>query len=178
MRIRDILRLFRMLKELRFDSDKGEIKSEYGIRYILFSSDMISAIEDSLRDIVGKDAARGLTHRIGYTAGMRFANSIKGREASTSHLELGRKCADFAQIAGWGRHEISGSIEGGEVTITVYNSPLPDPGSGGRDPVCSFQCGLLAGSASAIIRKYVIGEEVACVNKGDEFCRFVLRTRQ
>ena len=79
MKIKGLLRSYRILKEIRIDPDAGIIKSGYGIRYLLFSDDMVSAIGDDLRKVVGRDMAVGLTYRMGYEAGIRFAIPIKER---------------------------------------------------------------------------------------------------
>jgi len=175
MGIKGLLKFYKIFKQLRIDPDDGIIRSKYGIRYLLFSDDSILAIEDELRDIVGKDVAKGLTYRIGYEAGMRFAKPFREIFMGEESSRIGRKCAEFAQIAGWGKHKICGSLESGKAIVIVYDSPLSGLKSSEKEPVCNFHCGLLAGSASAITGRRVVGEEVNCAAKGDDFCKFILK---
>ncbi|RLI89363.1 MAG: hypothetical protein DRO65_04170 [Candidatus Altiarchaeales archaeon] len=170
-----LLTLLKLLRDLRIDPKNGIIKSKYGIRYILLSDDSILAIQDDLEKIVGKDAARGLAYRIGYEAGKRFAKPFKEAFKNQSSYSIARKCGDFAQLAGWGKHKIQISENENKAIVIVYDSPLSQLKKNAKEPVCNLHCGLLAGSASIILGKKIVGEEVNCVAKGDPFCKFILR---
>lgn len=171
-----ILNLYKISKELKIDPEKGIIKSKRGIRYLLFSSDMALAIEDELKRIIGKDMAKGMTYRIGYEAGKRFATPFKEEFKDKTTVEIANKCGEFAQIAGWGRHEI-GIVSDEKIVITVYNSPISGLKKTLKEFSCHFHAGLLGGSADVITEKRIRCEEVKCVARGDKFCQFILNLK-
>jgi predicted hydrocarbon binding protein len=178
MKLKGLLKLYALSKELKIDPDEGVIKSRDGIRYLLFSDDSVLAIEDDLEKIVGRSVAKGLTYRIGFEAGVRVAKPFRERFEGKSSLGVARRCADFAQIAGWGRHVIFGSLDEGNATVVVYNSPVSLLKKDAGFPVCNFHAGLLAGSASIILGKKIVCEEVNCRARGDNFCRFKLKLEE
>ncbi len=178
MKIRGLLKLYRVFRELGIDLDEGVMRSKYGGRYLLFSDYMILAVGDDLRRVFGEEQAADLTYRIGFEAGIRFAVPIKERFEGEEPFRLVRRSLDFAQTAGWGKHKANISLEEGRGTVVVYNSPLPVLSRGGKKPVCHFHCGLLAGSATAVLGKRVTAKEVNCVAKGDDFCKFTLTIKE
>lgn len=173
-----------VLKRLHFNPAEGLIWLE-DRRMVLMHAEAMGALRQELIESLGKDAARGLLTRFGYTAGCRDAElALKLRNRAEAADDLFVNGAQFHALQGIVAVEKVYSdidVERGvchleftwrncfedQVHIAAY-------GIGG-EAVCWTEVGYASGFLSTCMGKRILVREIACRAMGDDVCRCVAR---
>lgn len=172
---------FEWTDEVEFKS--GELRVS-GIRCNIIESGELCDIRDRMRKIVGKAADRIL-----------YLSAKDHTESFVEEVVEESKLARVASKMNWGKKKIMEKsleilerdgygivriekmdLEELEGVIILENSSIGAFYDGESDRnTCSYIAGLIAGGAKAVMGVDVTCEEVECIGKGDEVCKFVVK---
>ena len=166
-------------KDFTFIPEKGEIiarNSRHAMVGTEFFADMIKEFES----IIGPSALT-LIYRMSFEYARNYVkDAIKAKKLVRLAMKLfeknlaGKIVGDLSKY-GLGLPFIEKLDISGETIIRIENSLIGTQFKNRKTAVCSYIAGLLAGGISGILEKEYECEEIACVSKGDETCRFVLK---
>jgi predicted hydrocarbon binding protein len=147
-------------------------------RFILFSNALFANIFERMETILGPVAKRQI-YEVGYSSGKLGADRLKpifhgGIEQFKQHVNL-------SQSLGWGKiTNIEYDEKTGEAALeypNTWESEGYKEVHGDKMPgvvTCFMSAGIAAGAISGAMDVEYECEEVLCVSKGDDICKFVL----
>ena len=159
-----------ILKELVFDSKKGGLFYKE-VRYLLVRPETLAALQKADEKEMGEKVSN-ILYQSGFQGGT--LSSKRYREVfGFSDEEIIRFMVEMGPQIGWGRFELE-RFDGNKkvLIVRVYHSPFAEGYGRSSKPVCHMIRGVLAGMASFVFRKEIKSEEVSCIARGDEYCRF------
>jgi len=167
---------------LELDSGGGVIRFG-GNRTLLLDAVALGLLRTQLIETLGVAAARGLLTRLGYTHGVRVAESLRDAVAWDDEEQW--------RIAGGRLHRLQGLVSFEPVTEPglppalaravwrdSYEAEQHVLHLGQADePVCWTLCGFASGYLSRVTGQAVYAVEERCCGRGDPVCRMVARTQ-
>jgi two-component system response regulator HydG len=155
-----------------------------GNRTLLLDAVALGLLRTQLIETLGLSAARGLLTRLGYSHGVRTAESLRDAIAWDDEAEW--------RIAGGRLHRLQGLVSFEPVAEPAdppalaqavwrdsYEAEQHVLHLGQADePVCWTLCGFASGYLSRVTGQAVYAVEERCCGRGDPVCRMVARTHQ
>ena len=169
--------LSRLSEELRFQPEEGIIWLG-NERMFMFQASGMGALRRDLIENFGKDKARSLLTRLGYSCGARAAELAM----KTNHKDAFRMGPQLLSLAGgcsvqtvtlevdvargkfFGEFILHNSFED-EMHIAVYGI--------GAEPVCWLQTGYASGFTSTHMGRLILYREIECRGMGNPHCRVI-----
>lgn len=160
----------RILKDLRFDGEKGGLFFQ-GVRYLLIRPEVLITFQKEIEKEFPEKAEK-ILFKSGFQGGMLSSKKFK-EVFQLSDEETIRFMMEMGGQIGWGRFKlIRFDPLLHQLSLKVYFSPFAETYGKSEKSVCHFIRGVMAGLAFTIFHKEVHAEEIECLAKGDSFCRF------
>lgn len=170
------------LRELvRFSEKDGTIWLGHN-RMILMHTSALGSMRKELVGSVGKEHARRLLTRMGYTAGIRdaeLAKRIRGEQSITDAFFTGPQLHMLEGIVRVSPVRMEADFENGRFSGEFLwensweqETHLKELGQS-DEPVCWSQIGYASGYTSAFMGRFILFKEVECVACGHNNCRIV-----
>lgn len=159
-----------LLSNLKYDGDRGEILLN-NTRYLLIRPETVMTFQREAEAAFGA-AIGGILFQGGYRGGRLSAETF-GQADGRQDEAIAKFMTEMGTQLGWGKLWISKfSSSDGTLEVVVENSVFAQGYGTSTHPVCHLIKGVFAGVAEVIFQSPVTGEEVSCLAKGDEHCRF------
>lgn len=169
-------RLISSLNSIRFRDESGEVEY-FGQKVVILRRDVFGLIRKELARVAG-DAANVILSvagkRVGSEEGKALAIkadvlSLKGPD---TFPEFVRTAVEETNMGIGKIRVLELSHEEGKASISIQNGFEVEKTGGSLKPTCFFTLGYLEGVFSQLLGRDLRGREVACVGRGDDFCRF------
>ncbi len=164
-----------ILKELAFNPEKGGLFYKE-VRYLLLRPETLAAFQKAFEREMGEKASEVL-YESGFQGGT--LSSKRFREVfGLSDEEITRFMVQMGSQIGWGRFELERFDANQKVfSVKVYHSPFAEGYGPSSQPVCHMIRGVLGGMGSLVFGKEIQSKEVSCLARGDDYCRFDIRSK-
>ncbi len=165
----------KILKEIQFNPEKGALFYKE-VRYLLLRPETLAAFQKALEKEMGEKASEVL-YQSGFQGGM--LSSKRFREVfGLSDEEIIHFMVEMGCQIGWGRFELE-RFDGNQkvLSVKVYHSPFAESYGPSSEPICHMIRGVLGGMGSLVFGKEIQSKEVSCLARGDDYCRFDIRSK-
>ena len=162
------------ISALEFDEHNGALTFK-GVRYFILRPETVMGMFKSLVDALGWEKGGEIFYKGGFEGGGASSTRFQEVFDFAPHGAAEYMC-DMAAEIGWGRFKLEAfDAEKKIVQVTVKGSPFAEQWLSAGKPVCHFIRGIIGGMANALTDASSTAEEIACIAKGDDVCRFVVR---
>ena len=159
-----------ILEEMVYDQSSGSLQFK-GVRYLLIRPETIIGFQKAMAEHCGKDAEAKLFEG-GFIGGSLSARKYKDIH-NFSDIEIIEFMVSMGGQIGWGHFSLDRyDPTAGYLCVTVIDSPFAQAYGRSSRGVCHLLRGVLAGMASVLFAGDCTANEVECMAKGDERCRF------
>ncbi|MFQ5884064.1 MAG: V4R domain-containing protein [Thermoplasmata archaeon] len=159
-------------ENLRFDPEKGEISFK-GVRYLLIRPETVMHIQRDVEEELGEDASRVIA-RGGFEGGSLSTKAYK-EKFGLSNEEIVEYMCNMGSSIGWGRFRLI-ELSKKHLIVEVSNSPFAEVYGSSEDGICHMIGGVLAGLGMTVFESDIESIEEKCVSKGDDICRFIIKS--
>ena len=164
-----------IVDELVYDQSAGALTYK-GVRYLLIRPETITGFQKALAANCGQDVD-GSLFAGGYAGGSLSARKYKALHGF-SDAEIIEFMMNMGNQIGWGNFSLVRYDPAAEhLCVAVKHSPFAQAFGESSQSVCHLIRGVLAGMASVLFGTECLADEVQCLAKGDEQCRFVVEAR-
>lgn len=158
-----------ILNELMFEPGRLVFKE---VRYLLIRPEVVASLHKALEAEVGPERCAAIMTAAGNVGGSK--SSQKFREVfGYSDREIAEFMCRMGREIGWGIFSLEHlDVEGGELVITVSDSPFAAAYGPAEAAVCHLIRGVTAGIGAAVFGAEAVSAETACAASGGTACRF------
>ncbi|MCC7411559.1 MAG: sigma 54-interacting transcriptional regulator [Gammaproteobacteria bacterium] len=166
---------------LRFEPGSGKIWLD-DQRMMLLHAASLGSLRHELIETLGRDRARGLLTRMGYSSGVRDARFVRRLYPTASDSDvyvLGPHLHNLEGIVNvkpikFEMNRAQGLCEGEFIWEDSIEAAVHREAFGlETEPACWMQIGYACGYTSELFGRMVLYREIECVAKGDPHCRIV-----
>lgn len=152
-------------------TDNGILKKGE-IRNVSLRAESFSRFFDKLRRSLPENQCSKILKEAGKEIGQNFIGDLKTKILNKSKISVD-EWASYDSSAGMGRFEVDKNFK----IVTVKNS-FNAFNTHSDKPVCHFLEGYFEGILSILLEKEVSINEIYCIAKGDEVCRFEINEKE
>ena len=164
-----------ILDNLVYDQSTGSL-SYKGVRYLLIRPETLAGFHKSILENCSK-GADSILFDGGYTGGRLSAKKFKELH-NFSDIEVVEFMMNMGNQIGWGNFGLQRyDPETKHLCVVVKDSPFAEAYGSSSEGVCHLIRGVLAGMASVLFTGKCSADEVECLAKGDERCRFEIEAK-
>ncbi|MFQ5921573.1 MAG: V4R domain-containing protein [Anaerolineales bacterium] len=161
-----------VLSELSYSPERGALEFK-GVRYLLIRPETLRSVHQAAEGELGAPKAADLFFAGGFTGGKLSGERYKQSLGLTDAEAVEFMCRMGGEI-GWGRFRL---VELDETKSRLVVEVKHSPFAGGyyeptQTGVCHLTRGVLSGLAAGLFGVEVRSNELQCLAKGDQLCRF------
>lgn len=154
--------------EYNFNTDDGILKKG-DIRNVSLRAETLSRLFDKLRRSFSDNQCSIIMKAAGKEIGQNFINDLKTNILKKPEISI-KEWVDYDSSAGMGKFDVDENFE----FINVKNS-FNAFNIHADKPVCHFLEGYFEGVVTLILNEEVSINEIDCIAKGNEICRFKIK---
>ena len=165
----------KIIDELVYDQSSGSLLYN-GVRYLLIRPETIAGFQKALVENCGKEVDDNLFEG-GYIGGSLSAKKYRDIHNFSDH-EIIDFMMNMGNQIGWGHFSLDRYDPSAKhLCVSVKHSPFAQAYGASSHSVCHLIRGVLAGMATVLFAGDCTAQEVECLAKGDERCRFVIEVQ-
>ena len=160
--------------------ERLEFKTGYllfkDVRYMFIRPEVIDTIHKRMEAELGPEKCAEIMMAAGDVGGAKSSQRYK-EVFGYSEQEIVEFMCKMGGEIGWGIFSLGKlDLDRGEMIIEVRDSPFAAAYGPSEAGVCHLIRGVMGGMGAGIFETGVSSEETACMAKGDDCCRFEVRT--
>jgi predicted hydrocarbon binding protein len=164
-----------LLDSLIHTPEEGRLSLQ-AARYLLIRPDILVDIQKALETHIPHDAAKVLADA-SQNDGITMAGRLREVFSYSAEQVLSSLTFMLGE-AGWGVTTVEMlNVENGELVLKVQESPFAEIYGPSVNPVCHILSGIFQGVGTALFESEVEGQEIQCLARGDDVCRFVITAK-
>jgi len=164
-----------LLESIAYEPDGGKLTLQ-AARYMLIRPELLVELQKAIETHLPHEANEILS-AAAQNDGVTLASRLK-EIFSYSEEQILSSMAFMLAESGWGLTSPEMvNVERMEIVLKVTSSPFAEEYGPSVNPVCHFLLGLFQGAAMVMFEREIDGQEVQCVARGDDVCRFVVTGR-